>query len=65
MRLRVIYTQEQILSVDRPEGAAALSYEHLNLAIADHTQLLPMLEAAGYDTARVREFVSSIENLQP
>lgn len=53
MKIRVIYNDQNIISVDKPEGAAALDYDHYNLAIADHKELLPRFADAGIDVSKI------------
>jgi len=53
MKIRVIYNDQNIISVDKPEGAAALDYDHYNLAIADHSELLPRFTDAGFDVSKI------------
>lgn len=57
MKIRVVYNENEIISVDKPEGAAAIDYEKYNLAIADHTVLIPSLIAVGISCEKVEYFL--------
>lgn len=59
MKIRVIYNDIEIISVDKPDGAAAIDYEKYNLAIADHTQLLPTFYDFGFDISAISRFLMS------
>lgn len=65
MKIRVVYSETEIVSVDRPEGATAIDYERYNLAIADHTALIPSLTAAGVGCEKVEEFLLTQASYNP
>jgi hypothetical protein len=57
MKIRVVYTDLEIVSVDKPEGAAAIDYERYNLAIDDHKVLLQRFYDAGIDVSKISEML--------
>lgn len=58
MKIRVIYSEAEIISVDRPEGAAALDYDQLGMAIDGHEVLLPHFHGRGYDVSCIAEYLA-------
>lgn len=57
MKIRVIYNENEIISVDKPEGAAALNYDQLSMAIDNHDVLLPLFYERGFDVSRISEYL--------
>ena len=57
MKIRVIYNETEIISVDKPEGAAALDYDQLSMTIDNHEVLLPLFFDRGFDVSRISEYL--------
>lgn len=57
MKVRVIYTKKEIVSIDKPFGAAAIDYERYNLVIDEHLPLLQRFFDAGLDVSKISEFL--------
>lgn len=58
-KIRVIYNETEIISVDKPEGAAALDYDQLSMAIDGHERILPIFFSMGYDVSPISEYLIS------
>lgn len=57
MKIRVIYNETEIISVDKPDGAAALDYDKQSMAIDNHDVLLPLFFDMGFDVSRISEYL--------
>lgn len=58
MKIRVIYENDGvIISVDKPNGAAAIDYDKSNLAIDDHEYILNAFCDKGVDVGKIGEFL--------
>ena len=57
MKIRVIYTPEEIISVDKPLGATAIDYDSYNLVIDEHVSLLQRFFDARLDVSKISEFL--------
>lgn len=57
MKIRVIYNEDEIISVDKPDGAAALNYDQLSMVIENHEVLLPFFYERGFDVSKLSNFL--------
>ncbi len=68
MKIRVIYDNKGvIISVDKPNGAAAIDYDKTNLAIDDHENILNAFCDNGIDVGKIGEFLlqQGVEIINP
>ena len=57
MKIRVIYNDTEIISVDKPDGAAAIDYDKSSLMIDSHDTLLPFFYERGFAVSKISEYL--------